>query len=321
MQGAMFSVVGLGGTFDHFHKGHERFLLFAAGLARHMQIGITKQDRIRGKLLSYLCQGYEERARSVAEFCKKHDLSYEIIPLYDIYGPTLEGSLVDVLCVTKETMPGAEAINKARKECGLDQLPVYTCDYYLDELGAPLHSVAIRAGLVNREGRVYGQIFQSTLIVSKKQREFFAKPQGRVAGEVAPGLKENVFVVGDATLEYFITRGLPYQFGVYDKKRNRAVVSSAVIDALQPDIEVENAPGSISLELVRALESALQKKARHMFVEGEEDLAAVALVLLVPLESLVYYGQSGKGMVEIHVNEETKDRFYDVLNSDSMKGL
>ena len=111
-----FRVAGLGGTFDHFHKGHERFILFAASLADHLQIGVTRQNLIERKPLAYLCQEYDVRSRAVAEFCEKHKISYDIVPLQDAYGPTTEGSLIDVLCVTKETVLGAEQINKERKE-------------------------------------------------------------------------------------------------------------------------------------------------------------------------------------------------------------
>lgn len=315
MSSASYRVAGLGGTFDHFHKGHERFILFAARISERVQIGVTQQDLVLRKPLASLCQTYEVRVQAVAEFCEKHDILYEIVPLHDVYGPTLEGSRIDVLCVTEETAPGGELINKARKERGLSELPIRICDYYLDELGRPLHSLGIRAGIVNKEGIVYKRILQNTVILNPYQREFFSKPQGIAKHEVVESSKEGVFVVGDATLEYFIRQNLPYQLGVYDKKRDRTAVSSAVINALRPDVVVENASGLISVELVEALQRTLQTKSKHVLVRGEEDLAAVALVLLLPLHSLIYYGQPNRGMVEIRVTEEVKDKFYKVLSA------
>ncbi|MBI2123884.1 MAG: pantetheine-phosphate adenylyltransferase [Candidatus Wildermuthbacteria bacterium] len=318
MASATVRVAGLGGTFDHFHKGHERFILFAAHIAQRLQIGITTQGFIQNKPLAYLCQEYEERARAVEEFCVGHNIPFEIIPLHNAYGPTLEGSVIEALCVTKETELGGVLINKTRKERGLPEFPIYVCDYYLDELGRPLHSVDIRAGKVNREGRVYERILYNTLTLNKRQRDFFTKSQGTVLQRFERSSKEGVFAVGDATLEYFVQHALPYQLGVYDKKRKRIRVDSSVIDALKPDVAVENKAGSISFELTSTLQAALQKRLRHVFVEGEEDLATVALVLLLPLGSLVYYGQPDIGIVEIRVTEKIKDRFYEVLNSDRM---
>ncbi len=318
MPSARYHVAGLGGTFDHFHKGHERFILFAASLAQHLEIGITKPKLIWQKPLAELCQEYEVRARAVAEFCEIHKISFEIVPLNDVYGPTLEGSSLEALCVTKETLPGGELVNRARKERGLPELPIHVCDYYLDELGHPLHSLGIRAGFVNRKGRVYERILKNAVTLNQNQREFFAKSHGLLTNEIAGSPKEGVFVVGDATLEYFIQHSLPYQLGVYDKKRNRMAADSAVVNVLKPDITVENAPGAISSQLAGALQLALQKKLKHVFVEGEEDMATVVLVLLLPLQSLVYYGQPNSGMVEIQVTEEVKDRFYEALHSGRM---
>ncbi len=315
MPDARYRVVGLGGTFDHFHKGHERFILFAANLAQRLQIGITTQKLVQQKPLPELCQEYEIRAKAVAEFCTKHNVSFEIIPLYDVYGPTLEGSSLEALCVTTETLPGGELINRTRKERGLPELPIHVCDYYIDELGRPLHSLGIRVGMVSREGRVYERILKNTVVLNQEQREFFAKPQGRLIQQIEGSSQEGVLVVGDATLEYFIEHRLAYQLGVYDKKRNRIPADSGVINALKPDIVAQNAPGVISSELTGALKLALQKKLQHVFVEGEEDMATVALVLLLPLQSLVYYGQPNNGMVEILVTEEVKDKFYETLNS------
>ena len=310
-----YRVAGLGGTFDHFHRGHERFILFAANLADHLQIGITTRELIQQKPLAELCQEYEARAQAVDEFCTRHNISFELIPLNDVYGPTLEGSVIEALCVTKETVPGGALINRARKERGLPELPLYVCDYYPDELGRPLHSLGIREGAVSREGRVYERILQSTLILNEDQREFFARPQGPVIHEIASGSAEGVFVVGDATLEYCIQRNVPYQLGVYDKKRNRVAADSFVINVLKPDVTVKSMPGTVSLELTKALQLALLKKLKHVFVEGEEDTATIALVLLLPLQSLIYYGQPNKGMVEMRVTEELKDRFYEALHS------
>jgi uncharacterized protein (UPF0218 family) len=56
----------------------------------------------------------------------------------------------------------------------------------------------------------------------------------------------------------------------------------------------------------------LQTK-KHLFIQGEEDLAAVALSLVLPLGSCIYYGQPQKGMVELVVTEKIKQSFFDLL--------
>lgn len=315
MSSTRYHVLGLGGTFDHFHKGHEQFILFAARLARHLQIGITTLELTHHKPLSELCESYETRVKAVTEFCQKHELSFEIIPLYDVYGPTLEDSSIEALCVTEETLPGAKRINRARAGRRLSMLPIHVCAYYPNELGRPLHSLDIRLGSVNRNGRVYELLFKKTLTLKKSSRQFFAKPQGVLRNAHPYNLTGNIFVVGDVTLEYFIQHRLPYQLGIYDKKRNRVAVHSSAIDTLRPDITTKNKPGTLSPQLVKALKLALQEHAKHLFVKGEEDLAVVALVLLLPLQAKIYYGQPNSGVVELTVTEETKDAMYQVLTA------
>ncbi|MFH1584576.1 MAG: DUF359 domain-containing protein, partial [Patescibacteria group bacterium] len=87
------------------------------------------------------------------------------------------------------------------------------------------------------------------------------------------------------------------------------------IDALKPDITAVNEAGTLSLSLASALKQALKTGAKHVFVEGEEDLAAVALMLLLPLGANIYYGQPGKGIVELLVTEIAKESFSRALNS------
>jgi uncharacterized protein (UPF0218 family) len=59
----------------------------------------------------------------------------------------------------------------------------------------------------------------------------------------------------------------------------------------------------------RTLTGALKRDLEHLKVEGEEDLATVAIVLLTPLGTCIYYGQRDLGMIELRVTEKIKDEF------------
>jgi uncharacterized protein (UPF0218 family) len=47
-----------------------------------------------------------------------------------------------------------------------------------------------------------------------------------------------------------------------------------------------------------------------VLIRGEEDLVTAVLLLLLPLQSLIYYGQPGEGMVEVVVSEELKEKIF-----------
>lgn len=315
MAQTQYKAIALGGTFDHFHKGHERLILFAAQLAKRLYIGVTTPRLIQTKPFAESCESYEVRSKAIAAFCKKNRISFALIPLRDIYGPTLKKSPIEALCVTKETIPGGKCINRERAKRGLPALPLRVCEYYHNKLGFPLHSQDIRAGSVNRQGKAYGLLLKKTQTLTKAQRQFFAKPQGVIKKTLSRATKHNACVVGDATLEFFRSHNLPYQLGIYDKKIRQSAVHSPITNRIRPAITARNKHGNISRSLAQAIKQALEQKKKHIFVYGEEDLATVALVLLLPLGAVVYYGQPDRGIVKITITEKIKEAFASVLSS------
>jgi hypothetical protein len=71
-------------------------------------------------------------------------------------------------------------------------------------------------------------------------------------------------------------------------------------------IVAKNPPGTISDELVRAIRDAVGDPPALIFVEGEEDLAVLPLVLEAPLGAVILYGQPGEGVVLREVDREAK---------------
>lgn len=305
--------IGLGGTFDHFHKGHQAFLLSASQWAEHMVIGITTPEMLSSKKFRTQIETYEKRAEQVKKFTKNFLNKVDVIPLTDIYGPTLAGSSVDSLAATSATKSGLEAINSKRVELGMDELPMYVCELVDDENGNPISSEKIRAGKLSRSGKVYKNIFKSNISLSNNQKKVFSEIQGTVVRRPSPA--ELTLVVGDTSLEKFIDNDWKYSLGVLDFLKNRKTYQPTLDISPLSAITAHNQPGSISHDLVEALVSALKTQQSHVIVEGEEDLAAVALVLLAPLGTHIYYGQPNVGMVEMIVTEEKKDFCFKTLSS------
>lgn len=305
--------IGLGGTFDHLHDGHKHFIQFASKLGSKLIIGITHSKLTQQKQFSNLIEPFPKRKKSVIKYCQKQNVNAETVQLTDIYGPTLEKSSVRGLCVTEETMTGAEQINNLRLKMNLHQLEVFVCPFHKDEAGKVLDSSGIRAGLVNRRGQIYSKIFEKNIRLNEKQRQYFAKPQGKIVD--APHKKPNDFiaVVGDTSLEKFINNDWPYNLGIYDKKVQRRQYHSFVIEQIKKFNRCVNTAGLISSGLVSTLVKNLDQEKTHIFVDGEEDLAAVALMLMLPLGSVIYYGQPNDGLVEMEVTEKRKEAFYKTL--------
>lgn len=313
-----YQVVGLGGTFDHFHAGHRHFLKYAGRYGLHLHVGITHPQLTKNKPFTQTIESFYDRKVSVAKFCGDHRLSCHVSELTDLYGPTLEESKIEALIVTTETLPGAEKINEMRYQLKLPELPVHICSMLTDETGQEIHSDRIRAGEISREGTVYEQVIKNGVTITQAQRQFFAIPQGEVVSRPAPATGLPICVVGDSSLERFLQQQWQFDLAVYDLHQQRQPVNSAVLENLQPDQQVVNPAGRITSELVAALKQYLPKNttqtsAPKIFVEGEEDLATVALVLLLPLGSRIYYGQPNSGLIELTVTEEKKDQFTQIF--------
>lgn len=313
------SVIGLGGTFDHFHQGHKQFLLYASRLGQKLIIGITDQTLTVHKPWASTIEPYSVRYQAVRRFCQHHRLDFQITQLHDAFGPTLEKSAIRALCVTPETVPGADKINELRQKLHLPALPVYICPMFLDEDGQELHSARIRAGHVDRQGQVYARVFEKDFTLTPDQRAFFSQPQGEVVNlDDVAAFKQpatHISVVGDLSLETFVNNKWVFDLGVFDRRSLRQPYQSPQLKNIKPNQKVANPAGTISLQLIKALQEALIKRHRYLEVEGEEDLAAVALFLLAPLEAVVYYGQAEVGIIRCHITEEFKTRVFERLKS------
>lgn len=344
------SIAALGGTFDHFHVGHENFLRFASQFADKVLVGITKQSLVIEKDLSQLVEPLEIRKQAVQRFCESETINFEIVELSDAFGPTLGERELECVVVTELTKSGGAAINEKRRTLGLSELPIQVCSMVRDSSGEVVTSTRIRRGEINRQGEIYSDIFKQDVVLSDDQKNGLKDPLGPLTSKPAHLLPEGgqaensgfIAVVGDTCLENFIQNGWSYSLGVYDLRKQRQAFEPNLLHELKPNFQANNPPGQITQELVHALEkiitsgsydarshpsnlfglSARKVSRVNLLINGEEDLATAALILLLPLESRIYYGQpapgglagqTGEGMVEVVVSEEIKENMYCIL--------
>ena len=75
------------------------------------------------------------------------------------------------------------------------------------------------------------------------------------------------------------------------------------------NIQVVNPAGTISESLWKAIEfTLLGIKNTKITVEGEEDLATLAVIRMAPDGAKVIYGMPDRGMVVVDVNQQSKMR-------------
>ncbi|XP_064456272.1 bifunctional coenzyme A synthase-like isoform X2 [Ornithodoros turicata] len=117
-----YESVCLGGTFDRLHIGH-KVLLSEAVLhaSEKVVIGVTDGDMLKGKLLWELIEPIEVRIKVLTEFLEEVDstLKYDVMPIYDPYGPTIVDPNLKCLYVSDETLKGGKRVNEERAKRGM----------------------------------------------------------------------------------------------------------------------------------------------------------------------------------------------------------
>ena len=156
--GRKYNIVAVGGTFDHFHRGHETLISTCFEIGEKVIIGITS-DGFATKLAKRTEQPFDERIAALKNFVgpkfPKH--RYEIHNLEDYFGPAVIEEDVQALVVTKETAPRVEMANKERSKRGLKPLETVLINFVAAEDGRPISSTRIRTGEIDKEGKVLKQ--------------------------------------------------------------------------------------------------------------------------------------------------------------------
>jgi pantetheine-phosphate adenylyltransferase len=153
-EGGESRIVVLGGSFSQIHKGHIELLKSALNISKRLKIGLVFDPG--NKPFKELIEDYQTRynklRKAILELDKEAD--FEIVPIYDPYGPSIsEPNLTDIVC-TEETLPRAIEINEIRKKKGLKPLNVHYITLALAEDFLPIRSSRIRAGQIDENGKL-----------------------------------------------------------------------------------------------------------------------------------------------------------------------
>ncbi|MCM1987152.1 GTP-dependent dephospho-CoA kinase family protein [Methanococcoides seepicolus] len=134
--------------------------------------------------------------------------------------------------------------------------------------------------------------------------------------------------VGDVTTFHLLESNIIPDILIVDDRTKRAPASSQVVYGTKhkgfTEITVDNPPGVITEDLIDVIGDAIvSDKNVRIFVQGEEDLAALPAILMAPLNSVVLYGQPDKGVMLVRVTEsikaELKDLFDKILEKQDHK--
>ncbi|PWU22924.1 hypothetical protein C5B42_04635 [Candidatus Cerribacteria bacterium 'Amazon FNV 2010 28 9'] len=315
----MYSHIVLGGTFDHFHGGHKKLISMALSLSSKVTIGLTVDAFIQTKAFSYALEPYQTRHHSLQQFlhaCGRFE-DVSIVPIDSVYGTTLEDESLEAIVVTEATKKGAEQVNSEREKKGWKPFPIHMCPYIFDAKGDVLSSTHIRAGKVNRDGYCYSSLFEHDIYITSEQTALFHTPIGDISPSLPQHVPSNVplVCVGDVVTRSMIDEQRQFTAAYIDGRSQRETYHFDISSPYMLEhSHVSNKPGSIQHLAAQQIQGLSTEQKNIIFViDGEEDLLTAPLIALLPLESMVLYGQPHQGVVCVRVTEDKKEWLRGVL--------
>ena len=114
---------------------------------------------------------------------------------------------------------------------------------------------------------------------------------------------KKIITVGD-----YCSLALPSDVKIFDGKVKRKKIKTI----LKFSLSCRNLPGTIQREVWSVLKKAIENN-ENVFVDGEEDLLVIPLVLLSEKGAVVVYGFPDKGICLIEVSSKVKKDFKELL--------
>ncbi len=148
-----------------------------------------------------------------------------------------------------------------------------------------------------------------------------SRPFGPLVDEKQLKEKEDgvmLLTVGDVVSLTARRLGVEPTLAIYDgltERREMSDYALLVEEGGEPFRTVSNPAGEVTTELMTAIEEILEVGGpSNIRVEGEEDLAVLACILLAPEGSWVVYGQPGEGMVLVVKDGDNLRRTKEIWN-------
>jgi cytidyltransferase-like protein len=320
-----FNLVVCGGTFDLLHVGHINFINDALSVSKKVLLGITSDSYIQKFKNNLGVEDFKTRKKAVEEYLNSIDARQrvQIVKINNPSEPHLETSLdYDAILVTEQTKESAGEINVKRIKNGIPKLKVVISIMQKSEAGRLISSTRIRNGQISREGKLYlnPEWKNKNLFLPESLRSVLQRPWGKIIDKIPANIGgSKTITVGDATTQKFNARNIGQFLSIVDfqVQRKKLFKNLSELGFLNAKVKNVNNPHAIiTPELFEAIQSVFATKTQTVIlIDGEDDLAVLPVLLIAPLGFSIFYGQPNEGLVQLIVNEENKEKAYQLIKS------
>jgi len=157
-------------------------------------------------------------------------------------------------------------------------------------------------------------------------RDLLKKPMGNLVDEqkLLEILSKEEFIVsvGDQVTYTILKNDIEPIFCIVDYKTRRGHFPSEFIQRIKSfgdeALEVENPQGCITDDLWDAIEQSFYNAtdgiSTRIEVDGEEDLASLAVIFMAPEDVTIIYGLPDKGVLVVKATKENKSKVKEILD-------
>ena len=151
----------------------------------------------------------------------------------------------------------------------------------------------------------------------EEHRKLFQEPFGELHRNLDEIIQKisggTIYTVGDVVTHNLQKRGITPAIAVVDGYTMRSPCRRMPV-VHGESIRVKNPAGTLTDDLIRALDHAIGHPPATVIVDGEEDLAVIPLVIAAPEGAIVLYGQPHRGVVLRVVDHDAKKTARDLLS-------
>ncbi len=226
---------------------------------------------------------------------------------FDISPWPLMGCMLDALRTASDRMEAlrvqvekeAEALDRARKRYEFEMERLRS----LNGMDRPAHWLILSC--------------DRKIPIGKREKFRNIRLGEPMADEELEGIEEpwNYITVGDTVSEMFYRNDVIPALAIYDGKTLRAdtTIFSSLVEGREKS-EICNPPGMLTIELFKDISRKVTNLGGLIHVDGEEDLAVLPCIALAPEGYTVVYGDPGKGMLKVEVNDATRSRAIELMD-------